>query len=121
MNWHWLAIAGAVPSALMAILMLSFPETPRWLIKNGRAREACEVLAFLRKTSYEECEDECKEIQSTLGKSYLAMHSGGFLGSAPLLVLVNRGTKSQQGYKRPTGGGGGGGVQKIIKRLTNVC
>ena len=44
--------------------------------------------------------------------SLLVMHSGGFLGSAPLLVLVNRGTKStklnrgtksQQGYKRPTG------------------
>ena len=76
-NWHWLAIAGAVPPALMAILMFSFPETPRWLIKNGRASEACEVLAFLRKTSYEECEDECKEIQSTLGKSHLVMHYGG--------------------------------------------
>ncbi len=73
LNWHWLAIAGAVPSALMAILMLGFPETPRWLIKNGRASEACKVLVFLRKASYEECEDECKEIQSTLGKSHLVM------------------------------------------------
>jgi MFS family permease len=70
LNWHWLAIAGAVPSTVMAILMLGFPETPRWLIKNGRISEACQVLVFLRKTSYGECEDECREIQSTLGKFY---------------------------------------------------
>jgi MFS family permease len=70
LNWHWLAIAGAVPSTVMAILMLGFPETPRWLIKNGRINEACQVLVFLRKTSHEQCADECKEIQSTLGKVY---------------------------------------------------
>ena len=70
MRWHWLAIAGAVPSALMVILMFHFPETPRWLIKNGRISEAREVLVFLRKTSYEKCEDECREIQETLGLFY---------------------------------------------------
>ena len=66
LNWHWLAIAAAVPITAMAILMLGFPETPRWLIKNGRISEACQALVFLRKTSVDECEDECKEIQSTL-------------------------------------------------------
>ena len=70
MRWHWLAIAGVVPSALMVILMIHFPETPRWLIKNGRISEAREVLVFLRKTSYEKCEDECREIQQTLGLFY---------------------------------------------------
>ena len=67
MNWHWLAISGAIIATLMAILMTRFFETPRWLIKNGRISEACQVLVFLRKTSYEECEHECREIHDTLG------------------------------------------------------
>ena len=68
LNWHWLAIAAAVPITVMAMFMLGFPETPRWLIKNGRINEACRALVFLRKRSVQECEDECKEIQCTLGK-----------------------------------------------------
>ena len=63
---RWLAIAAAVPITAMAILMLAFPETPRWLIKNGCINESCRALLFFRKTSDSECEDECKEIQSTL-------------------------------------------------------
>ena len=47
--------------------MIRFPETPRWLIRNGRISEAQKALAFLRNTSYEKCEDECKEIQKTIG------------------------------------------------------
>ena len=66
LNWHWLAIAAAVPITAMAILMLAFPETPRWLIKNGRINEAREALVFFRKTSVEECEDEYNEIRRTL-------------------------------------------------------
>ena len=75
LKWHWLAIAAAVPITVMAILMLCFPETPRWLIKNDRMNEACQALMFLRKTSKEECEDECKEIHSTLGKYFFSIFS----------------------------------------------
>ena len=70
LNWHWLAIAGAIPSTIMVILMIRFPETPRWLIKNGRISEAWQVLVFLRNTSYEKCENEYKEIQDTIGLFY---------------------------------------------------
>ena len=70
LKWHWLAIAGAVPSTIMVMLMMRFPETPRWLIKNGRISEARRVLVFLRNTSYEKCENECKEIQDTIGLFY---------------------------------------------------
>ena len=66
LNWHWLAIAAAVPITFMAILMLAFPETPRWLVKNGRIDEACQALVFFRKASLKQCEDECEEIQRTL-------------------------------------------------------
>jgi MFS family permease len=72
LNRHWLAIAAAVPTTVMAILMLRFPETPRWLIKNDRTNEARRALAFLRKTSEDECEDECREIQGSLGKFYFS-------------------------------------------------
>ncbi|XP_028411874.1 solute carrier family 2, facilitated glucose transporter member 8-like [Dendronephthya gigantea] len=66
LNWHWLAIAGAIPPTIVAVFMMGFPETPRWLIKNGRMNEACHVLEFLRKTSDEECRNECTEIRNTL-------------------------------------------------------
>ncbi|XP_028411873.1 solute carrier family 2, facilitated glucose transporter member 8-like [Dendronephthya gigantea] len=66
LNWHWLAIAGAIPSTIMAIFMIRFPETPRWLIRNGRINDACHALEYLRQTTDEECEDECKEIRCTL-------------------------------------------------------
>ena len=72
LDWHWLAISGTIIATLMAVLMTRFFETPRWLIKNGRIREACQVLVCLRKTSYEECENECKEIQGTLG-TYISL------------------------------------------------
>ena len=51
--------------------MMGFPETPRWLIKNGKINEACHVLEYLREASEDECEDECKEIRSTLGECYV--------------------------------------------------
>lgn len=67
-NWHWLAIAGAIPPTTVTIFMTAFPESPRWLIKNGRVNEACQALEFLREASEEECQNECKEICNALGK-----------------------------------------------------
>lgn len=68
LHWRWLAIVGAIPAALMSLLMLFCPETPRWLVKVGKIHEARSSLTFLRRASPEECETELEEIKHSLGK-----------------------------------------------------
>jgi len=44
-GWRWMFGAEAVPAFLFFLLMFLVPESPRWLVKNGRAEEARRVLA----------------------------------------------------------------------------
>lgn len=48
MDWGWLAITCSIPPALMLVLMCFMPETPRYLLAQGKRREAEEALRFLR-------------------------------------------------------------------------
>ena len=44
-NWRWMFAAGAVPAVIFFGLVLRVPESPRWLVKQGREDEARRVLA----------------------------------------------------------------------------
>lgn len=44
-GWRWMFGAEAVPAFLFFLLMFTVPESPRWLVKNGRGGEAEKVLA----------------------------------------------------------------------------
>jgi len=44
-GWRWMFGAEAVPAFLFFLLMFTVPESPRWLVKNGRERDAEKVLA----------------------------------------------------------------------------
>jgi SP family sugar porter-like MFS transporter len=44
-GWRWMFGAEAVPALLFFLLMFAVPESPRWLVRNGRAGEAERVLA----------------------------------------------------------------------------
>ena len=44
-GWRWMFGAEAVPAILFFLLMFFVPESPRWLVKNGRADEAERILA----------------------------------------------------------------------------
>ncbi|MGZ5554479.1 MAG: sugar porter family MFS transporter [Candidatus Aminicenantales bacterium] len=44
-GWRWMFGAEAVPAFLFFLLMFLVPESPRGLVKNGRAEEAGRVLA----------------------------------------------------------------------------
>jgi MFS transporter, SP family, sugar:H+ symporter len=42
--WRWMFIAAAIPSAVYAVLAGMIPESPRYLVRKKRLREAAEVL-----------------------------------------------------------------------------
>ncbi|XP_029916686.1 solute carrier family 2, facilitated glucose transporter member 8 [Myripristis murdjan] len=48
LDWRWLAICSSVPPTLMMVCMCFMPETPRFLLSQGKRREAEEALRFLR-------------------------------------------------------------------------
>lgn len=43
-GWRWMVGLGAVPAALQCALVVLMPETPRWLVRAGRADEARAVV-----------------------------------------------------------------------------
>ncbi|MBM3293312.1 MAG: sugar porter family MFS transporter [Candidatus Aminicenantes bacterium] len=43
-NWRWMFAAGALPAVVFFVLVLRVPESPRWLVKQGREGEARDVL-----------------------------------------------------------------------------
>jgi len=86
-NWRWMYAMGAVPSVLFFFLLLGVPESPRWLVKNGREDEARTVLT--RADSAEAAAAGIREIKDTL-----ALEEGSFRElfrpafRRPLLIAV---------------------------------
>jgi sugar porter (SP) family MFS transporter len=62
-NWRWMLGLGALPGLALAIGMYFQPYSPRWLLEQGREREARDVLRRAR-TSDEEVDDELEEIRT---------------------------------------------------------
>ncbi|NP_997963.1 solute carrier family 2, facilitated glucose transporter member 8 [Danio rerio] len=48
LDWRWLAVASSIPPTLMLLSMCFMPETPRFLLCQGKRREAEDALRFLR-------------------------------------------------------------------------
>ena len=62
-NWRYMFMSGVLPSILFLALLLRAPETPRFLFKVGRQREAFAILE--RIGGREEAEFELREIQAS--------------------------------------------------------
>ena len=62
-DWQWMILAESIPAALFSVLLITIPESPRWLVKNGREDEA---LAVFGRTGEPDVEAEMEAIRKSL-------------------------------------------------------
>ena len=74
--WRWMLGIMVIPAALFWILLRSIPESPRWLILNGREAEAIPVMEKLNEKNVPEAikaiRDSVKEHKEALFQSRYA-------------------------------------------------
>jgi len=70
-GWRWMFASETLPAMVFLLLLLIVPESPRWLVKQGREGEAQAILTRLG--GHERAECEMKEIRETI-----AMEGGSF-------------------------------------------
>lgn len=62
--WRYMLAIAAVPAIFLFFGMVKVPESPRWLVKKGRNKEALSVLRKIR--SEEQAQAELKEIETAV-------------------------------------------------------
>ena len=65
LGWRWMFTAVAVPSVVFFVSAFFVPESPRWLVKNGRAALAHRVLARIGGRAY--ADSAVAEIGASIG------------------------------------------------------
>jgi sugar porter (SP) family MFS transporter len=53
LEWRWKLGVPAIPAALFFLLLFTIPESPRWLAKRGRMKEAEDVLRSIGDPDYQ--------------------------------------------------------------------
>jgi putative MFS transporter len=43
--WRWILLSSAIPATLIFFIRLTIPESPSWLVQQGRATEAAQIIA----------------------------------------------------------------------------
>ena len=66
LGWRWMFTAVAVPSLVFLVGALFVPESPRWLMKNGKEEAARRVLARIGGDSF--AETALRQIRGSLGR-----------------------------------------------------
>jgi MFS transporter, SP family, arabinose:H+ symporter len=69
-GWRWMFGAEAIPALVFFLLMFLVPESPRWLVKNGKSALAHRVLARIGGAAY--ADKEVRDIQATLSSEEIA-------------------------------------------------
>lgn len=63
-NWRAMFISEAVPALLFIMSAIFLPESPRWLVKNGRIKEAESILEKVN--GMDKAQQVCSEIKKTV-------------------------------------------------------
>jgi sugar porter (SP) family MFS transporter len=63
-GWRWMFGLALIPAAVFGLGMVFLPESPRWLVKQGKNESARAILQKIRGTSA--IEDELEEVQRSL-------------------------------------------------------
>jgi sugar porter (SP) family MFS transporter len=63
-HWRWMLAISSIPAALVLIVLLRLPDTPRWYMMKGRVDEARET--FARTDPEADVERELEDIQADL-------------------------------------------------------
>lgn len=103
-SWGWRIMLGlaAVPALILLGGVLRLPESPRFLIKNGKEAEAKQVLSWIRKND-QEVEAEIDDIKSASKKENIATEKTTwgslFSGKYRYLVIAGVGVAALQQFQ----------------------
>ncbi|MGZ3871297.1 MAG: sugar porter family MFS transporter [Mucilaginibacter sp.] len=84
--WRWMFGLGVIPSALFLTGVLFLPESPRWLIKEGKLTEARKILDRIGSPDY--VEDTLKQIGKTIQHAGTVPYSAVFAKAVRPAVVV---------------------------------
>ena len=93
-NWRWMFLTGAVPSLLFLLLISFAPETPRFLVRIGKTREAFDLLERIENdaTARKEIAAITEALKETRPTMQNLMRPGvrrALIASACLAILIH--------------------------------
>lgn len=81
LSWRWMLASSAIPAALVSLLRWGTPESPRWLVSKGRAKEAQDLIQRHIGSSYGLQEGAAAKT------AYLAIFRGPYLGRTAFVCV----------------------------------
>ncbi len=84
--WRWMFAAAAIPALVFFILMFIVPESPRWLIKNGKDKQAQHILEKIGGAAY--AADAVRQVRDTLANEIERVNFKNLLEPKMLKILL---------------------------------
>lgn len=85
-GWRWMFASETIPAALFFFLIFAVPNSPRWLVMNGRHDDAKAVLHRIRETFT--ADRELKEIEDSLEKEQSKESHSLLKKGVPMIVVI---------------------------------